>query len=458
MSAIFATAFNPIAGALSDRNGRRNPWILGGALAALAGLGFIGSVDTVLLVGIGWCLVQATMNVYQAAVTAIVPDRVPVARRGTASALVGLALPVGGTVGVMIASQTTGRLTTGYLVLGALAAGAALLLATFCRDVPRPRVPAPAVPKRERLGAFLSALADHDFRWAFIGRALLVLGYFSVVGYQLYILDDHITLPDGLEPAEAIAVLTPVSMAAMALSTVVGGLLSDRWNRRKIFVGVSAALAGAAMAIPAISPTWTGMLVFSALNGLGFGCFMAVDTAVVTLVLAPWAEDAARDMGVLNVANAGPQIIAPFIASAIVTALGGYTPLFVIGGVLSLLGALSVVPDPRGALTLRTAARRPSVPLREDPPYSAARRPSSSRRALKTRRAHAEGACVRDHPPPLPLSHLLHPHRRSNPAKTHARSSPGRSAAVHARADRHGAGECRRGGRADRPAAHPADQ
>lgn len=341
VSAIFATAFNPIAGALSDRTGRRNPWILGGALASFVGLAFLGGVDTVLLVGIGWCLVQATMNVYQAAVTAIVPDRVPVARRGTASALVGLALPVGGTVGVMIASQTADRLTTGYLVLGAVAAGAALLLATFCRDVPR-REPAPSVPKRERLAAFLSALSHHDFRWAFIGRALLVLGYFSVVGYQLYILDDHIALPEGMAPAEAIALLTPVSMGAMALSTVLGGLLSDRWDRRKVFVGVSAALAGFAMAIPVISPTWTGMLVFSALNGLGFGCFMAVDTAVVTLVL-PRAEDAARDMGVLNVANAGPQIVAPFVASGIVTAFGGYTPLFVIGGVLSLLGAASVV-------------------------------------------------------------------------------------------------------------------
>ncbi|MFG2328089.1 MFS transporter [Streptomyces sp. NPDC048604] len=342
VSAIFATAFNPIAGALSDRTGRRNPWILGGALASLVGLAFLGSVDTVLLVGIGWCLVQATMNVYQAAVTAIVPDRFPVARRGAASAMVGLALPVGGTAGVMIASQTADRLTTGYLVLGAVAAAAALLLSCFCRDVPRQGPPAPSVPKRERIAAFLSALSHHDFRWAFIGRALLVLGYFSVVGYQLYILDDHIVLPEGLTPPEAIALLTPVAMAAMAVSTVVGGVLSDRWDRRKIFVGVSAALAGFAMAIPVISPTWTGMLVFSALNGLGFGCFMAVDTAVVTLVL-PRAEDAARDMGVLNVANAGPQIIAPFVASAIVTAFGGYTPLFVIGGVLSLLGALSVI-------------------------------------------------------------------------------------------------------------------
>ncbi|MFJ6782510.1 hypothetical protein [Streptomyces yangpuensis] len=43
---------------------------------------------------------------------------------------------------------------------------------------------------------------------------------------------------------------------------------------------------------------------------------MAVDTALVTMVL-PNAEDAARDMGVLNIANAGPQIVAPFVVAAV---------------------------------------------------------------------------------------------------------------------------------------------
>ncbi|MEU4929970.1 MFS transporter [Streptomyces yokosukanensis] len=346
VSSVFATACNPVAGALSDRSGRRNPWVLGGALASLAGLAVLGSVRTALLVGIAWCLVQATMNVYQAAVTALVPDRIPPARRGTASALVGLALPVGGTLGVLIASRCTDRLSAGYLTLGLVAAAAAVLLTALCRDVPRTEsgaAPAPALPWRRRVAASLSALNSRDFRWAFIGRALMVLGYFSVVGYQLYILDDHVSLPKGLRAADAMAVLTPVSMAAMALSTLVGGLLSDRWNRRKVFVGVSAALAGVVMVVPVVAPTWPGMLVFSALNGLAFGCFMAVDTAVVTLVL-PRAEDAARDLGVLNIANAGPQIVAPFVASAVVTALGGYTPLFLFGGALSLLGALAILP------------------------------------------------------------------------------------------------------------------
>ncbi|MEV6999014.1 MFS transporter [Streptomyces sp. NPDC093982] len=342
VSAIFATAFNPIAGALSDRSGRRNPWILGGAFLSCAGLVFLGTVRTALLLGIGWCLVQATMNTYQAAVTAIVPDRVPHSRRGAASALVGLALPVGGTLGVLIASRTADNLTTGYLILGATVAGSAALLSFFFRDVPRQRT-TPEASRQAKIAAFLSALSHHDFRWAFIGRALLVLGYFSVVGYQLYILDDHIALPEGMEPTEAMAVLTPVSMVAMAVSTIVGGVLSDRWNRRKVFVGVSAALAGLVTVIPVISPTWTGMLAFSVLNGLAFGCFMAVDTALVTLVL-PKAEDVARDMGVLNIANAGPQIIAPFVASAVVTVTGGYGPLFLTGGVLALLGALAILP------------------------------------------------------------------------------------------------------------------
>ncbi|MFJ5833510.1 hypothetical protein [Streptomyces sp. NPDC093089] len=35
VAAIFATLFNSMAGLLSDRSGRRNPWILCGGLAAL---------------------------------------------------------------------------------------------------------------------------------------------------------------------------------------------------------------------------------------------------------------------------------------------------------------------------------------------------------------------------------------------------------------------------------------
>ena len=342
VSAVFAALFNPVAGALSDRSGRRNPWILGGGLLAVPAMAFLGAVNSVLLVAIAWCLGQAVMNVYQAALTSVVPDRIPAERRGTASAAVGLGMPVGSIVGVLLANGFSQHFATGYLTLGALvAAGAVLFTGRSREDAAAARRPADA-SFRDQLAAFADSLRDHDFRWAFIGRALLVLGYFSVSGYLLYILQDHITLPHGMSPASAVTVLTPVSALAMLVSIAVCGPLSDRLDARKRFVGISAAASGCAMAIPMVSPSFTAMIVFSVVNGLAFGCYMAVDTALVTLVL-PKAEDAARDMGVLNVANAGPQIVAPFVASAVVS-LAGYTTLFLVGGLLSVVGALAVRP------------------------------------------------------------------------------------------------------------------
>ncbi|MFE7182210.1 MFS transporter [Streptomyces erythrochromogenes] len=341
VSAIFATVFNPVAGALSDRSGRRNPWILGGGLAAVPAMFLLGLADTILLITIAWCLGQAVMNVYQAAITSVVPDRVPVSARGRASAAVGLGLPFGSTLGALIGAAFSEDYRTGYLVFGALVAGAAVLFTACSREE---RLPARApLPVRDQLAAFASALRDHDFRWAFIGRALLVLGYFAVSGYQLYILQDHTVLPAGMKPEAAVAVLMPLTSVAMVVSTVLGGYLSDRFDRRKLFVGASALLSAVALVIPAVSTSWAAMLAFAAVNGLAFGCYMAVDTALVTMVL-PNAEDAARDMGVLNIANAGPQIIAPFVASVVVSVSGGYTTLFVVAAVLAVAGALAVKP------------------------------------------------------------------------------------------------------------------
>ncbi|MFE2875191.1 MFS transporter [Streptomyces roseus] len=341
VSAIFATIFNPVAGALSDRSGRRNPWILGGGVAALPAMFLLGAAHTILLITIAWCLGQAVMNVYQAALTSVVPDRVPVSARGKASAAVGLGLPLGSTLGALTGAAFSGDYRTGYLLFGAIAAGAAALFTACTRE---DRLPARAAPPaKDQLAAFTGALRDHDFRWAFIGRALLVLGYFAVSGYQLYILQDHTVLPAGLEPEEAVAVLMPLTGVAMALSTVLGGYLSDRLDRRKLFVGASALLSALALVIPAVSDSWAAMLAFAAVNGLAFGSYMAVDTALVTMVL-PKAQDAARDMGVLNIANAGPQIIAPFIASVIVSVSGGYTALFLVAAALAVAGALAVKP------------------------------------------------------------------------------------------------------------------
>ncbi|WP_067471666.1 MFS transporter [Actinomadura hibisca] len=351
VGAVFATLLNPIGGALSDRSrsrfGRRNPFLLGGAVLALAFLAFLGSADTIAMLIVGWCLAQGMGNVYQAAVTAIIPDRVPERRRGVASAMMGAGMQLGLLLGVLVAGRFTGAIQLGYVTLGALLVAAAVALVTLSHD-PRPdELPQDAAASRTSLAkdltSFLSALRHRDFMWVFVGRALIILGYFSVVGYLLYMLEDHIGLPAGLKGADAVALLMAVTCLVSVVSTVIGGPLSDRLGRRKAFVFVSSVGTAGAMLLPLLWPTWPMMIVFMAVGGLFFGVYMAVDTVMVTMVL-PAQEDAARDMGVLNIANAGPQIVAPFVASVIISHLGGYSSLYLFAAVLSLLGALAILP------------------------------------------------------------------------------------------------------------------
>ncbi|MFF2507759.1 MFS transporter [Streptomyces sp. NPDC058067] len=341
VAAVFATLFNPLAGVFSDRSRRRNPWILGGGLASFATLALLGQARTLLLVTVAWCLVQATMNAYQAALTAVVPDRVPAERRGLASAMVGIGTPIGSVVGVLLATHyVPDSLGTGYLLTGAVVAVTAMLFTALVRERRLPSVE--PVPLGRQFAAFAHTLRVADFRWAFIGRFLMMLGFFAVSLFQYYILQDHIDLPDGMSAAGAQAVLAPVDAVSTLAATALGGWLSDRLGRRKPFVAVSCVLAALTMAVPVVMPNWSGIVLFTVLAGIAFGCFMAVDTALVTLVL-PNAADAARDLGVLNIANAGPQIIAPFVASLVVGA-AGYNALYLAGALIILAGALSVAP------------------------------------------------------------------------------------------------------------------
>jgi MFS family permease len=350
VSAVFALVFNPIGGALSDRTrsrfGRRAPWLVGASAGVLAMLAFLGQAGTVVLVGVAWCLTQAVANLYQAPLTAVVPDRVPPARRGAASSVAGVASVAGGVAGVGLASLFSGHLPGGYVVLGVVLVLTAWYFVRTTTDTPTadlPRPPRDTRPLAVRLGEFVSALRHRDFALVFASRAAAILGYFLVVSYELYILTDFIKLPGTMKPAQGVTVLAAISAVGAILAAAIAGPVSDRLNRRKPFVFASSAIAGAACVLPVLSPTFTTIEIFAAFAGLAFGCYLSVDAALVTLVL-PRSEDAARDLGVLNIANAGPQVIAPLFAALIIGHLGGYRTLFIVGGCCGIAGAVAVMP------------------------------------------------------------------------------------------------------------------
>jgi MFS family permease len=351
VSATFALVFNPIGGALSDRTrsrfGRRAPWLVSAPAVLLVIVAWLGGIRSVPVLLAAWCLAQSVVNLYQAPLTAVIPDRVATSRRGAASAVTGVASVVGGVAGVGIASLFTTDVGWGYAVLGLLVAVTAVSFVLTTDDPPSADQPAIAPRRgysgRTGIGDFLSALTNRDFACVFASRAASILGYFLIISYELYILTDYIRVPAGMRPAQGVTVLAVIAAVGALLAAAIAGPLSDRLGRRKPFVFVSSAIAGAGCVLPVLSPTFSAVEIYAAFAGLAFGTYLSVDAALVTLVL-PRREDAARDLGVLNIANAGPQVLAPLFAALIISHLGGYRDLFIIGGCCGIAGAIAVLP------------------------------------------------------------------------------------------------------------------
>jgi len=156
--------------------------------------------------------------------------------------------------------------------------------------------------------------------------------------YLLFFLIDAVRYPN---PEDGLLILILIYTAALIATTVVAGRLSDRSGRRKIFVIWSGAVMAVAALLLAISPTWPAAITAAAVLGGGYGVYLAVDAALVTQVL-PAVTDRAKDLGVVNIANSAPQVLAPALAAPIVSALGGYPVLYTVTAVVTLLGGVLV--------------------------------------------------------------------------------------------------------------------
>ena len=343
VGALVAVLVGPLAGALSDattsRYGRRRPWIAGGALLGCAGLALLSGRHGLVGVTLGWCVAQAGLNAMQAGLSAAVPDRVPVRQRGLVSGWTGLTQSLGVVIGVALVAEIITGQVSGYLAVGILVVLTALPMALRSPDPPVPRGQLPRFEARSLLAAFHFPFRAHpDFAWAWATRFLVQLGNALATLYLLYFLRDRIKYAD---PDNGLLILIVVYTATTLLTVVVGGVLSDRAGRRKpavVFAGYT--MAGSALLL-AVWETWTGAIVCAGLLGLGYGVYLSVDQALITQVL-PTAEDRAKDLGIINIANSAPQVLAPAIAAPIVTYFGGYPVLFGTVAVVTIAGSILV--------------------------------------------------------------------------------------------------------------------
>jgi MFS family permease len=342
IGAIVAVVVNPLAGALSDRTrprflgrerGRRHVWTAGGALVLFLMLLVLAVAPNLFWITVGWALANVGINIMLATLTSAVPDRVPVAQRGLVSGWIGMPVALGLVVGAILVTTVVTTPSPGYLII---AIGLLLLVTPFVLrtpDDPLGNVPIPKFAFR------LDLRGNPDFAWAWVTRFLVMLGNALGTLYLLYFLSDAVKVAD---PETNLLYMILIYTVGMIATAMLGGWLSDRAGKRKIFVVWSGVVIAVAAILLAIWPTWPVATVAALLFGAGFGVYLAVDTAVVTQVL-PAAANRAKDIGVINIAPSVSQALGPVLAAPVVAFLGGYPMLFVLTAVTSLAGALAVL-------------------------------------------------------------------------------------------------------------------
>ncbi|KQP01759.1 MFS transporter [Leifsonia sp. Leaf264] len=349
VGALFALICNPLIGRLSDRTtsrfGMRRPWMLGGVIVALGAFALIGVATSIWIVLLAWCIVQAALNGVLAASTATVPDQVPVSGRGKVSGIIGLTTPLGILGGSFLVNFLADDISR-FVVPGVIAVIAVTVFVVVLKDRVLTEKPSERYGVKEFFGSFVFNPRKHpDFGWTWLTKFLVMFGYAGIATFLPFYLVEQFKLSEQ-DAIGTILMANLASMAAMAVSGPIGGILSDKIGKRRPFVAVAGGVMVIGLVVLAFAPSVGAVLVAQAIIGFGAGSFMSVDMALATEVL-PNAADAAKDLGVLNIANALPQSIAPAIAPAIIafgatTALGGYTVYYLFGALVALAGAVLV--------------------------------------------------------------------------------------------------------------------
>ncbi|MEZ3158574.1 MFS transporter [Microbacterium sp. BWR-S6Y] len=347
VAGAFVVVAYPIVGALSDRTrsrfGRRRPWILGGVLLVAAGLALLGvqtgTVGTVVM----WTTTMVGFCMASAALTAVMADRVPADQRGLVSGWISAPNALGILLGMVLVTAVFTTTASGYLALAVCAVVLAVPFLLRLHDVPLSDADAARLGPATVRGILSSIWVDPrrhpDFAWTVASRVLINLSNAIATTMLLY----FFTFALGLDDPTGFLVFTTVIYMVVTIVASVGlGKLSDVVGRRRVFVLASGSAQAVAALLLAVAPAQTTAIVGAVLLGLGQGCFFAVDQALATQVL-PSAETRGKDVGIMNIALAGPQAFGPLLGAGAVVAFGGFTGLFVASGAAGLLGAAIIL-------------------------------------------------------------------------------------------------------------------
>ena len=362
LGAFAALVFNPLAGHYSDRwvaADNRTVTVLIGLVTGGVAHSVLGLQHSIAGIAIWWTLCQATINIAYSPMSAVVVDHVDRRSWGLVWGLISVAQAVGLIIGFAAVVFVFPTVTGGMIAISVGYVVCLIPLVLVLYRLPRVSYASPAETaadpanagspgtgaagirtagaKAAARGADIRVLlsAGQGFGLVWLAKFLIVLAETVALLYLYYYLQDIVHYRN---PGQGQLILIVIATAAAIVATVTVGRMADRSGGYRRYAVLASAVMAVTGFVLAVVGAWALVIVCAFALGAGYGAFQSVSQALSNVVL-PDPASAGRDLGIINIASAIPQVIGAPIAGLVVASAGGYRGLFVFAGLLALAGA-----------------------------------------------------------------------------------------------------------------------
>jgi len=343
IGAFAALVANPVAGHYSDRwvsTDNRSVTILIGLVTGGAAHVVLGYQHSVVSIAIWWTICQATINIAYSPMSAIVVDHVDRRSWGLVWGLISVAQAVGLIIGLAAVVYVFPSVTAGMTAISVGYMACLVPLLVVLRRLPRVSYAqaasgaAPAAARRPGVRALLSL--ERGFGLVWTGKLLVTLAETVALLYLYYYVQDVVRYRN---PGQGQLILVLIATLAVIVATVVVGRVADLSGGYRRYAVLSSLVLAATGFVLAGFAQWAVAIACAFALGVGYGAFQSVSQAL-SMVVLPSPADAGRDLGIINIASALPQVIGAPIAGLVVAGAGGYRGLFVFAGLLAVAAAV----------------------------------------------------------------------------------------------------------------------
>lgn len=325
VGAIAASLANIAFGWASDLVGTRRLWAGAGLGLTVGSYALLHAAASPLAIVVAVGVYQVALNMLLSPLAAWAADVVPDRRKGVLGGLLGAGPLIGAMAGIV---ATLDALSEPWMRMAAVS-GMVLILTAPLLLTEKSR----AVGGPSSYGSAPHRATGNDFALLWLARLLVQVAGNVMFGFLFYYFQSLADAPSQRGVAQLMALALVLSFP-IALAF---GSLSDRIGRRRPFLLVAAAAAATGLVMMA----WANDLLSSALGYTLFGCASAVFLALhssYAMQLLPSPARRGRDLGLLNLANTLPAIVAPLLAIWLVPGRGFGPLLTLLAGLMLLAG------------------------------------------------------------------------------------------------------------------------